>query len=193
MKQIIFKVFVFSVFLSALGTNVEGHAAQIESTKTINLNITEAEVEAAQKAWGAALISISQDYKKSGIKKATKTAKKVLEDIYGYSYGMVLFKPTLASGEQTFRTTQQSALSYFVGGNKSFPADTGFALSGWEKFEFINAGVYIIGDFAITMGNVMLTDGAGKITKVDKTWGFKKEPDGSIRIVLHHSSLPFQL
>jgi hypothetical protein len=41
------------------------------------------------------------------------------------------------------------------------------------------------------MGNVMLTDSTGKVTTVDKTWGFKKDNQGKLRIVLHHSSLPF--
>ena len=41
------------------------------------------------------------------------------------------------------------------------------------------------------MGNVDLTDSSGKLTTVDKTWAFVREPDGEIRIVLHHSSLPF--
>jgi hypothetical protein len=31
----------------------------------------------------------------------------------------------------------------------------------------------------------------GAVTTVDKTWTFVREPDGSVRIVLHHSSLPF--
>jgi hypothetical protein len=35
------------------------------------------------------------------------------------------------------------------------------------------------------------TDSSGKLTTVDKTWAFVREPDGEIRIVLHHSSLPF--
>ena len=29
------------------------------------------------------------------------------------------------------------------------------------------------------------------LTTVDKTWGFKKDDQGALRIVLHHSSLPF--
>jgi len=28
------------------------------------------------------------------------------------------------------------------------------------------------------------------LTVVDKTWAFVRDPDGEIRIVLHHSSLP---
>jgi hypothetical protein len=41
------------------------------------------------------------------------------------------------------------------------------------------------------MGNVMITGADGKVTTVDKTWGFVKDDKGALRIVLHHSSLPF--
>jgi hypothetical protein len=44
---------------------------------------------------------------------------------------------------------------------------------------------------ATTMGNVIFTDAAGSVTSVDKTWTFIKENDGSVRIVLHHSSLNY--
>jgi hypothetical protein len=161
------------------------------SNNIVNNNITELEVQEAQKAWGAALIKISSDYEKGGINKATETANEVLDTAYGYNMGTVLFKPTLAYGEQTFRTTKEGALSYFVGNNKKFAQDNGFALLGWKKYEFKNAGVYINGDMAITMGHVILTDKAGKVTTVDKTWGFKKDAQGKLRIVLHHSSIPF--
>ena len=156
-----------------------------------NTNVTAIEVEAAQKSWGEALLKISKDYKKDGLKQATRTAESVLDKAYGYNIGPVLFKPTLTSGDQVFRTTREGALSYFVGGNKKFPNDSGFALKGWEKYEFRNAAVFINGDMALTMGNVMLTDASGKVTKVDKTWGFKKDEKGQLRIVLHHSSLPY--
>lgn len=156
-----------------------------------NMAITEAEVQAAQEAWGQALISISKEGAKSQ-KAAAKLAEKVLDTAYGYNLGPVLFKPTLTHGEQTYRTTREGALAYFVGGNKKYPNDNGFALKGWEKYEFKNAAVQIHGDLALTMGNVMLTDKTGKVTTVNKTWGFKKDDQGKLRIVLHHSSLPFQ-
>lgn len=158
-----------------------------------NVNITEEEVRMAQEAWGKALIQISKDFDKGGAKKATATAKAVLDAAYGYAQGPVLFKPTLASGDQTFRTTHEGALAYFVGGNKKFAQDSGFALKGWEKYDFKNAAVFINGDVAMTMGNVMLTDKKGNVTTVDKTWAFKKGDDGKIRIVLHHSSLPYSV
>ncbi|KKO43969.1 phosphoribosyl-AMP cyclohydrolase [Arsukibacterium ikkense] len=153
--------------------------------------ITEAELQAAQQAWGKALISISQAYTEGGHTKAEQTARAVLDGAYGYNLGPVLFKPTLASGEQTFRTEYDGALAYFVGGNSSFANDSGFALKGWQAYEFNNAAVHVNGDLALTMGHVMLTDSNGQVTTVDKTWGFKKDEQGVLRIVLHHSSLPF--
>ena len=156
----------------------------------VNNNITEADVQAAQKAWGAALIQISADYKSGGIEKATETASAVLDAAYGYGMGPVLFKPTLTVAPQTFRPTKEGALAYFVGADAAFPDDKGFALKGWQSYTFENSAVYINGDMALTMGKVRLTDAAGKVTEVDKTWGFKKDDAGKLRIVLHHSSLP---
>lgn len=164
-------------------------SASVMATTT-NHNITEADVKAAQDAWGKALIQISNDYQQGGFAKAKTTAQAVLDLAYGYDLGPVLFKPTLASGDTTFRTTEDGALAYFVGGNSQYP-DKGFALKGWTQYEYKNAGVQIHGDLAITMGHVILTDKNGKVTIVDKTWGFKKDEKGQVRIVLHHSSLPY--
>ena len=156
-----------------------------------NSNITESEVLAMQKTWGDALIQISDDYVSGGKAKATATASAVLDAAYGYNMGPVLFKPTLTVAPQTFRVTKEGALSYFVGGNPAYPKDTGFALKGWKKVEVENAAIHINGDVASTMGKVTFTDKDGKKTIVDKTWTFKKDDMGKIRIVLHHSSLPF--
>ena len=131
------------------------------------------------------------DYRSGGIDKARATATAVLDGAYGYHHGPVLFKPTLAGGEQTFRINQEGALAYFVGNNQAYPADTGFALKNWQSYNYDNAAVYINGDMALTMGKVHLTDRDNKQTTVDKTWGFKKGDDGKVRIVLHHSSLPY--
>ena len=154
------------VLLAASGSS---SAAQIA-----NNNITEAEIKAAQDAWGKALIQISDDYRSGGIDKARATATAVLDGAYGYHHGPVLFKPTLAGGEQTFRINQEGALAYFVGNNQAYPADTGFALKNWQSYNYDNAAVYINGDMALTMGKVHLTDRDNKQTTVDKTWGFKK-------------------
>ena len=161
------------------------------TTRVYNANITEAEVLAAQKAWGNALIQISDDYTKSGFEKARATAATIIDAAYGYNMGPVLFKPTLTSSPQTFRTTREGALSYFVGGDSKYPKDTGFALKGWKAVDIENAALHINGDVANSMGNVTFTDKDGKKTTVDKTWTFKKDDNNVVRIVLHHSSLPY--
>ena len=79
-----------------------------------------------------------------------------------------------------------------MGGNSKYPTDSGFALKGWKKCEIKNVGIVITGNAAMTLGNVVITDNANKITTVDKTWGFIKDDKGALRIVLHHSSLPYQ-
>jgi hypothetical protein len=43
------------------------------------------------------------------------------------------------------------------------------------------------------MGWVDLIDRDGQVTKVDKSWGYKLDDVGNLRIVLHHSSLPYEL
>ncbi|AFW96184.1 MULTISPECIES: hypothetical protein [Nostocales] len=160
-------------------------------TSVVNISITEAEVLAAQKAWGEALVSISTTYDEKGIAAARALADNIIDKAYAYQSGLVLFKPTLTTGDQTFRTTHKGALSYFVGGDSSFPKDTGFALKGWRKVEIRNAGIFILGNTATTMGNVSITDKTGKVTTVDKTWQFVRGGDGKLRIILHHSSLPY--
>lgn len=155
-------------------------------------NITQAQVEAAQHAWGKALVQISTDFEHGGIAKAKATAEKIIDGAYAYQMGPVLFKPTLTVEPQTFRTTKQGALAYFVGQDPNFPNDHGFALKGWRSVKIQNAAIQLYGDTAVSMGKVMLTDKHGKVTTVDKTWGYVRDDQGNLRIKLHHSSLPYQ-
>lgn len=160
-------------------------------TPIVNTSISEAEVLVAQKGWGDALVAISDTYEKSGQPAAKVLAEKVIDSAYGYNLGPVLFKPTLTEVPQTFRITKAGALSYFVGGDSAYPKDTGFALKGWKKVTVDNAAIFLAGDVATSMGNVSFTDKNGKVTTVDKTWKFKKDDLGNLRIVVHHSSLPY--
>ncbi|PTT80055.1 hypothetical protein DBR42_20230 [Pelomonas sp. HMWF004] len=157
----------------------------------VNKAISETEVQAAQQAWCQALVNISATHAASGQPAAKALAEKVIDAAYGYQMGAVLFKPTLTVNPQTFRTTSAGALAYFVGGNPDYPKDTGFALKGWKKCEIANAGIFIVGDSATTMGKVNFTGPDGKVTTVDKTWGFVKDDAGKLRIVVHHSSLEY--
>jgi len=182
----------FAPVLAALSiAAVTATAAQAVTATNMDPDITQAQVEAAQVAWGEALVQISADFAEGGIEKASATAEAVIEAAYGYQMGPVLFKPTLASGDQTFRTTAEGALAYFVGNNEAFPGDTGFALKGWTGVEIENAAIFISGETAQTMGNVHITNADGTVTTVNKTWGYQRDDAGALRIVLHHSSLPF--
>lgn len=160
---------------------------------TTRTAITEAEVNAAQQAWCDGLVGIGKVFKDGGDYKAE--AARVIDDLYDYKGGKVFFKPTLASGKNTFRPTREGALAYFVGGNSDFPEDEGFALKQWIKVRYDNNaadnGIQIHGDIAITMGNVYLTDAAGTEVMVDKTFVFRRCADGKLRLCVHKSALPF--
>ena len=162
-----------------------------EGAQTI---ITYEEVNQAQQAWCDALVKIGKLKEEGGDYKTF--AEQVLSDAYNYDNGKVFFKPTLAYGDQTFRNDKKGALAYFIGGDKDYPNDKGFALTPWVKAKYDNAGennegIQIYGSIAITMGNVWVTDKNGKEVMVDKTWVFKKGKDGKLRIIVHKSSLPF--
>ena len=87
------------------------------------MSITDSELDAARARWGDALIEVSRAFDADGFDAARPVAEQMLNDAYGYGRGPVLFKPTMASGEQTFRPTKDGALSYFVGHNVDFPLD----------------------------------------------------------------------
>ncbi|MEM8739959.1 MAG: phosphoribosyl-AMP cyclohydrolase [Pseudomonadota bacterium] len=154
--------------------------------------ITEAELVQARKTWGDALVAISMAYETDGIDGARAAAEAALDGAYGYTLGPVLFKPTLASGEQTFRPSREGALAYFVGHDAAYPNDAGFGIRGWREVTSQTAAQFIEGDVAMWMGWVTMTEKDGQVTKVDKSFGYKKGADGVLRIVLHHSSLPYQ-
>jgi hypothetical protein len=154
--------------------------------------INDTDLAQARNAWGDALIAIAEAYEAEGIDGARAVAESVLDAAYGYSLGPVLFKPTLASGEKTFRPTRKGALSYFVGHDPDYPLDSGFGIKGWRDVQSETAAQFIEGDVALWMGWVTMTDKDGQVTKVDKSWGYKKDAEGTLRIVLHHSSLPYQ-
>ena len=153
-------------------------------------DITEVKVKEAQKAWCGALVKINETKESGG--NYTQVASDIIDAAYGYQHGIVLFKPTLTTGDQTFRMDKEGALAYFVGGNAKYKGDDGFALKGWKSCESKPRGFILSGDMAISMGNVHIWNAKGEETVVDKTWGYKMDDKGALRIVLHHSSLPYK-
>ena len=58
-----------------------------------------------------------------------------------------------------------------------------------ESFKRANAAQKD-GKFAAEITPFEMTDAKGNVTTVDKTWGYVRDGEGRLRIVLHHSSLP---
>lgn len=197
MKANLFKAAAIAAALPMMAVATSAVAQPAAATPVADIKtakaapITAQEVEAAQRAWGDALVAIATEHDTKGQAAAKALAKTVINSAYGYNLGPVAFKPTLAAPPTTFRTTKEGALSYFVGGDSNFPGDTGFALKGWRSYEINNAAIVLTGGSAISMGNVTMTDSKGGVTVVDKTWGYVRDAEGNLRIVLHHSSLPY--
>ena len=104
----------------------------------------------------------------------------------------------LQAAEAQFRPTAADAMSYFVGHTAvkdGYKEDAGFAINGgkgWADVVFDNHQIEVTGNAAIAMGNYYFTSCAdGSKTKVEYTFGYKKNADGKVRIFLHHSSVPF--
>ncbi len=152
--------------------------------------VTVAEVEDAQKQWADMLIEVGKVYSEKGDYKAA--AQNLINKLYAYNYekGIVLFKPTKAK-VYPYRKTVEGALSYFVGENPDFSEDTGFALAQWVDIKFKNDEMYMHGNMAIAMGEYFFTDTKGNVAKVEYTFGYIKDATGALKIVLHHSSLPY--
>ncbi len=149
--------------------------------------ITIQDVEDAQEKWGQGIVEISSAYSEKG--EYVKRAELHINTLYDYKDGDVLFKPTFASDVQ-FRSTFDSALSYFVGENGVCPEDHGFAIKGWTKVRFQNDNVIIHGSTALAMGNYFFTTAEGDEVKVEYSFGYTNDSEGNLRICLHHSSIP---
>ena len=183
----------------------EGSTPKIEKTKSVRCKdsdqtISVDEILAIQAAWEGALVGISQEYQTNGMEAATKLAEDAIDGVYGYELGAVAFKPTWTSGTTTFRPEREGAISYFVGSEKY--DDSGFAIgtpddatpdekTPWVDAEFENAVIRINGDIANVTGFLHTKPEGGSWSYVDKTMVFKKDDDGVLRIVAHHSSSPY--
>lgn len=151
--------------------------------------IEKSEMLGALDKWADGLLSISRAY--TNHEDYASIARQVLEKNYAFGQSEVLFKPTLAS-VVSFRTTLESALSYFIGGNKTYSEDRGFALTPWVKVDFEIAGAIEGEKHGIIMGNKILKQFNGSVTLANFTMGFIKNPDGELKINVHHSSLPYK-
>eukprot|EP00928_Gymnodinium_smaydae_P068803 TRINITY_DN5206_c0_g1_i6.p1 TRINITY_DN5206_c0_g1~~TRINITY_DN5206_c0_g1_i6.p1 ORF type:complete len:246 (-),score=39.57 TRINITY_DN5206_c0_g1_i6:230-967(-) len=160
--------------------------------------VTEADVLQAQDAWKAAIVRISKEYLANPQgEKFKNVAKEAASELYGYGEEDVLFKPTKAKAHP-FRETGESALSYFIGYDavkpNGFTEDQGFAINGgkgWKAVSFDNSKISLFGNVALAQGIYHFTDFSGETAQVEYSFGYKKMSDGSVKIVLHHSSIPY--
>ena len=142
-----------------------------------------------QNKWANGIVEIGKT--KNNFEKSASVTTKFINELYDFQNGNVQFKPTKTS-ENQFRNDFNSALSYFIGNNPNFSEDSGFALNPWVNVEFKNESINVYGDIGIAMGNYFFTDENGDKTKVEYSFVYKKSGD-SLKIVLHHSSLPYSL
>merc|ERR1719375_280988 len=146
-------------------------------------------IEAAQQAWGNGIVNIAAAHTAGGDYVAT--AADHINTLYAYGLSVpVLFKPTLAAEEQ-FRSTFDEALSYFVASNDACPEDKGFAIKGWTAVRFENVDIITEGSVGMAMGNYFFTTPEGDEAKVEYSFGYMLDADDNVRIILHHSSMPY--
>ena len=141
-----------------------------------------------QNKWASGIVEIGKT--KNNFKESVSVTTKFINELYDFENGNVQFKPTKAS-EKQFRNDFESALSYFIGNNTDFSEDSGFALNPWVSVEFKNDSLKVYDDIGIAMGNYFFIDQNGVKTKVEYSFVYKKVGD-SLKIILHHSSLPYQ-
>ena len=149
--------------------------------------ITKEEIITAQKEWSEGIIKMGEI---SGNRTLLESCvSDFLDDVYNFQE-KVLFKPTKAKIEQ-FRNNKESAVSYFIAGDdKKCKEDNGFALSNWSKITFENSDIIINENQGLAMGNYTFENNESKI-KVEYSFGYIKINE-SIKITLHHSSIPYQ-
>ena len=195
MKTLTFAVAFTSLLavpVYAQNTAPIGSGQSLQPTEEQLRCITEQEVVAAQEAWGEGIVNIGEVYAAGGDYR--KAAADHINEFYAYDQSLVLFKPTLASVEQ-FRPSFDGALSYFVGGNESYPEDKGFAIKPWTNVRWHNAGITNnICHMAVAMGNYYFTPADGTAeTKVEYTIGYIRDGAGKLRMAVHKSTIPYSL
>ena len=149
------------------------------------MDINTKDILTFQNAWAKAIVDIGVSFRAGG--NYVALASNLVNDMYGYNEGPVLFKPTKAKA-LPFRARKEEAISYFVGGDVA--EDTGFALTPWAKITWDQP------QFALphlVMGNYTMHPYGNDATSVlaEYSMGFFRTEDGILKLNLHHSSLPF--
>ncbi len=142
-----------------------------------------------QKDWSNYIIQIGKAYIDN--QDYINLTSKFLDKLYCFEQGKVLFKPTKASDMQ-FRVHKNEFISYFIGHNKVSNQDKGFALEPWKNIYFENFDFTKFGNIYLTMGNYFFINYESKETKVEYSFGYKLNQKEELKIIFHHSSIPYK-
>jgi hypothetical protein len=143
--------------------------------------------EQAQQAWIQDLLKLPEV--RDDPEKLYAQAQMFVRAYYAYQEvnKTVLFKPTLAEAIPQ-RNSEQGAISYFIGGDKRYPEDIGFALMGWESATFDNLAWSFFDDVVYVAGQLALKHRDGSKITADYTMAYVCCSDGKWRLLIHHSS-----
>ena len=171
-------------------------ARGIRFPRTKSSRVTRDDVIDAQNFWAQSIVDISTSFLTG--EDYVSLAGERAGELYGYEHSNVLFKPTKAV-EHQFRPTANDAMSYFVGHDAvigGYKEDQGFAINakkGFSKVVFNNHQIDCHEQVSIAMGTYEFTCATtGEVSEVEYTFGYKRNPDGKVRICLHHSSIPYE-
>ena len=157
----------------------------------INLTYNEInkKIKIIQESWADGIIKIGLAYQNK--QDFISQTDLFLTTLYNFDKKKVLFKPTKARDKQ-FRKDKSEFISYFIGHNKVSNEDTGFALEPWKDIKFDNFDFIVFQDIIITIGNYYFTNYEGETIKVEYSFGYTLDKDeNKLRIVFHHSSIPY--
>ena len=142
-----------------------------------------------QKQWADCIVAIGKAYLDK--KDYVNITEKFIDDLYYFQYGKILFKPTKASHRQ-FRTKKNEFISYFIGHNKISDEDKGFALEPWKNIVFENFDFTVLENVILSIGNYFFTNYQNENVKVEYSFGYKFDNEKKLRIIFHHSSIPYK-
>ena len=135
----------------------------------------------AQSKWTKAFLKLNKS------DNVIKECEKFVDEFYNKS-PCVIFRPTKAS-KIPFRTNRKNIMSYFITG--SIKEDKGFAINKWKSIEWNNVRVIIKHDIAICMGKYYFNSCDDDVIEAEYSFVYQKTKNNKLKIILHHSSLPY--
>ena len=141
-----------------------------------------------QNEWATNIVKIGRAYLDN--QNYIKMTEEFLDKLYLFEKGKILFKPTKAK-EKQFRVNKAEFMSYFIGYNKVSDEDKGFVLEPWEKVHFENFDIVSYEDIIISMGNYFFINYKDEKIKAEYSFGYCFDINKNLKIIFHHSSLPY--